>query len=120
MVKTLSRTTDRLLASPVDSFRPIDEKLWDANVAVVSRGRAAAVNVNLRDSKGHALGRTNVTGTLFCDDFYAAPDLVLTTDDGGNATFTFDQELATCTGRRWVHVTAGPEYPLVEKVAAVP
>ncbi len=123
IVRTFGRTTDRLLTKPVDDFKEIDAKLWNADVEVISRGASNAqviVDVTLTDSNGRILPQQNVTGTFFCDDFFASRDLVAPTDAQGKAVLTFQDELVNCKGRRWVHVTAGPEFPLVEKARAVP
>jgi hypothetical protein len=122
-VRTFGRTTDRLLASPLERFKGLDPKLCDASVEVISRGRKdtqALVKVTLNNGKGRLLPQTDVTGTFFCDDFFASREVIAKTDAQGVAMFAFKDELVKCNGRRWVHVTAGPEYPLVEKVAAVP
>jgi hypothetical protein len=122
-VTVFSRTTDKLLQHRVEDFKSIDFSLWTAHLEVTTQGGStpqAVVDVTLADSSGKTLPDTNVTGTFFCDDFFAAPDVVAKTDSDGKATFTFEKELANCAGRRWVHVTAGPDFPLVEKAIAVP
>jgi hypothetical protein len=122
-VSAFSRTADRLLKHDVGDFKAIDFSLWTAKLGVTTTKAPvpqAVVDVNLADSSGKILPNTQVKGTFFCDDFFAAPDVVSMTDAQGHATITFENELNSCSGRRWVHVTAGPDFPLVEKAIAVP
>jgi Iap family predicted aminopeptidase len=122
-VRSFDGAVDTMMKSALDAFKGRDATLWDADVEVISRGPddpQALVKVTLRDEAGKALAQTDVTGTLFCDDFFAAPDRVVKTDASGVAFFAFKQELVGCAGKRYVHVSAGRDYPLVEKVRAVP
>src|SRR5205085_1577983 len=58
--------------------------------------------------------------TLAVDDFTFAEQLDSTTDGDGKATFTFSAAaVAMGSGGRYVHVTAGPDYPLVEEIVQV-
>ena len=80
-VNAFSRTTDQFLSRPVQDYRFIDASLWTANVQVASASASqAVVNVGLAKADGTPLPNTTVRGTLFCDDFFAAPDVVLRTD----------------------------------------
>ena len=100
-----------------------DATLWGADVEVISRGPddpQALVKVALTDPGGKKLSQTDVTGTLFCDDFFAAPDIVVKTDAAGTAVLAFKDQLVGCRGKRYVHIAAGKDYPLVEKVRAIP
>jgi hypothetical protein len=122
-VRAFSRTTDQFLSRPVADYQALDSSLWTASLEVISRGpqdTQALVKVALGDAKQKPLPNTSVTGTFFCDDFFAAPDQHLTTDAQGTVMFAFKDELVNCHGRRWVHVTAGPDYPRVEKVVSIP
>jgi Iap family predicted aminopeptidase len=119
-VNAFSRTTDQFLSRPVQDYRFIDGSLWTATLAVFSATSSMAqVGVSLAKADGTPLPNTNVTGTLFCDDFFAAPDVVVRTDAQAHATFTWQRELQNCKGKRWVHITAGESYPLVEKVVSL-
>jgi hypothetical protein len=119
-VNAFSRTTDQFLSRPLQDYRFIDGSLWTANLQVVSSSASqAVVSVSLAKANGSPLPNTDVKGTFFCDDFFAAPDVTLRTDAQARATFTFQRDLQGCHGRRWVHITAGPQYPLVEKVVSL-
>ena len=123
VVTTFGRTTDRLLAKRPEEFKEIDPKLWIADVELVSTTPSSPqvnMNITLKNAKGERLPNQKVTGTFFCDDFFADPDVDATTDSGGRAVLTFQRDLSNCKGRHWIHVTAGPDYPLVEKALAVP
>ncbi|HLL23242.1 MAG TPA: hypothetical protein VK427_13990, partial [Kofleriaceae bacterium] len=61
------------------------------------------------------------TASVLYDDFLHAATLTTMTDANGTAHFEFPLEVTTRgSGQRFVHVTAGPEYPLVEKIVALP
>ena len=51
------------------------------------------------------------------DDFMADGAVEATTDASGHATVTLPPSAGA---NRFVHVTAGPTYPLVEKILALP
>lgn len=120
-VKSFDKAVQLFATSSPDAFQGRDPTLWGAEVTLpeVTRDHVSAA-VSLTDPRGRALPATDVTATFFCDDFFAAPDVVRRTDESGRVTFDFTDELRECPGRRFVHVVAGGEYPLVEKVIAVP
>jgi hypothetical protein len=111
-----------LLAEPRLAFTPEEPALWDADLAVSTAADGAILattRIFARDAqgvRGKPVSGTAATFTLFCDDFFAEPDASVTTDGSGRAAATF-QPPSTCSGNRFVHVSAGKTYPLVEKVA---
>jgi hypothetical protein len=122
-VRSFDRAVQLFLTSPVERFEGRDKSLWGADVTVIASGTGqdqALVEVRLTDASGDVLPDTDVTTTLFCDDFFAAPDVVAKTDAHGVATFGFVRQLVDCPGKRYVHVSAGPDHPRVEKVASLP
>ena len=122
-VREFSRATDQFLSHPPNEYAFVDGSLWQAQLGVTfgaPTGERAVVNAVLLKDSQHALPNTPVTGTLFCDDFFAQPVVHATTDARGQVSFTFDKALAGCKGRRWFHLTAGPQFPLVEKVTSIP
>ena len=122
-VRSFEGAVHHFLAAPLEKFKERDATLWGADVEVISRGPddpQALVKVALTDPGGKKLSQTDVTGTLFCDDFFAAPDIVVKTDAAGTAVLAFKDQLVGCRGKRYVHIAAGKDYPLVEKVRAIP
>lgn len=120
-----------LLAEPVPAFAPRDPAVWDADLAATptKAGYAAETRIFKRTdvgARGEPVANHPVTFTPFCDDFFAGAPITVTTDAEGRARATIgaaelaSPEAATCTGRRWLHVTAGEAFPLVEKVVALP
>ena len=122
-VRSFEGAVHHFLAAPIEKFKERDATLWGADVEVISRGPddpQALVKVALTDPGGKRLPQTDVTGTLFCDDFFAAPDIIVKTDAAGTAVLGFKDQLVGCRGKRYVHIAAGKDYPLVEKVRAIP
>src|SRR5262249_43599628 len=142
--KFLARAIDRfdgLLAGldgeAVSDYVGRDPNVWDADLST-STGSDGTITANAavygRDGGGtRAAGRSGKTATfaLFCDDFFAAADKAVVTDDGGQASVSWSpDEIAAiksggCTGRRWVHLTSGDptkdggRFLVLEKMRAV-
>jgi hypothetical protein len=104
-----------------------DSEIWQANVTLGARQESDPITVTavIQDSTGAPQTNVTATATLLYDDFFpAGSPMTATTDATGTATFTFSSTLATQgagqgTGTRWVHVTAGPTYPLCEQLVQV-
>jgi hypothetical protein len=56
---------------------------------------------------------------VLVDDFMPAGTATGMTDASGHVTFQVPMATAGA-GNRFLHVTAGPKYPLVEKIIALP
>ena len=113
---------DRLMALPLSSFSAPDPKLWRATLAVQPRQAAdpLVVGATLTDSTGAPQAGVTATANLFVDDFFDAGTQTATTDSAGRASFTFPASAAAMgSGNRFVHMTAGPMWPLVEAIAPV-
>jgi hypothetical protein len=117
-VQRFDKAVYDLSMTPPGGLAQRDPTLWAATVDVVSSD-AVRVSVALVDERGRSLPSTDVTLALFCDDFFARPDVVKQTDGSGSATFDLP-DLSDCPAKRYVHVSAGRDYPLVEKVRALP
>jgi hypothetical protein len=75
----------------------------------------------IHDGMGVMRGGVTATASVLYDDFMHAQTIEATTDAGGKARFEFPAAVATRgSGNRFVHITAGPMYPLVEKIVALP
>jgi aminopeptidase YwaD len=99
-----------------------DPKLWLASATVQPRnaGDPIAVDVTVTDALGTPQAMAPVGAALLYDDFFRATSLATTTDAGGKATFQFAADVAALgSGNRYLHITSGPKYPLVERVVAV-
>src|SRR5262249_43174406 len=113
---------DRLMSIDLHAFAAPDPKLWRAQVAVQPHAPAdpLVVAVTLTDATGAPQTNTAVQANLSVDAFFDAGPQPVTTDGAGHATFPFPAQAATQgSGNRFVHVTAGPMWPLVEAIAPV-
>jgi hypothetical protein len=95
-----------------------DPALWRAAATVAESGGRISVSVTVSDASGGPRAGAPVTAALLHDDFFPAGEDSGVTDGAGQVTL--DLPAAAGQPRRYVHVTAGPSYPLVETVVGVP
>jgi aminopeptidase YwaD len=104
---------------PADLDVP-DPQLWTAEVTT-TMGAMLTVDVVARDGMGATRSGAIVEVAAMYDDFMLAAETSGMTDGNGMVTLHLPASVATQgTGNRFVHVTAGPVYPLVEKIVALP
>jgi aminopeptidase YwaD len=115
------RAVDGLLAVGPTCCVEADIDLWKATATASTTGGSVFVTATLTDSAGVAQANTKVDATLLYDDFTLAASQSGTTDGKGTVIIPFPVD-ATPAGaqKRWVHVTAGIDFPLVEQVVSVP
>ena len=74
----------------------------------------------ITDATAHPQADARIEATLMVDDFFPSGAVVTRTDAAGHTQLTFPAAAAEQgSGRRFLHVTAGPRYPLVERVLAI-
>ncbi len=111
---------DLLLADATTGFAVVDTKLWRVTTTV-GTGDPLGVTVLVTDGTGAAMAGATVSGRLLVDDFTDAGSTMATTDATGHAQLTFGAGQAQAgSGSRFVHVTAGMDYPLCERITALP
>jgi hypothetical protein len=107
------RTLDALLAAEPRGARlpHHDLDLWHAQV---TRSGAAGelARILVRDAHGAPQPGIAVDTQVLVDDFFLVEEQRLVTDAAGVAHV----ELPSATGRAWLHVGAGPSYPLCEAI----
>ena len=113
----------RLLKDEPARFAGLDPQLWQAKLTAQPRaaGDPLLVDVTVADASGVAQANAPVDATLLVDDFFAAGQRHATSDAAGHVTFSFPADAATMgAGARFVHVSAGPTFPLVEQILPLP
>jgi hypothetical protein len=110
------RTLDALLASDPRGPRlpHHDLDLWRADVAL-SAHAGEPLRILVRDAHGVPQPGVAVETALLEGDFFLADEQRLVTDAAGEAFLL----LPSAEGRRWLHVGAGPSYPLCEAILPV-
>ncbi len=109
-----------MVVSPAD-LAVVDKELWTADVTTTAGGAAFTVDATVRDGQGVAAAGIVATAVVLHDDFSMSGRASATTDASGHAQFQFAPDVvAMGSGNRFLHVTAGPVYPLVEKILALP
>ncbi|MDB4953345.1 MAG: putative cell wall-binding domain [Myxococcales bacterium] len=97
-----------------------DPQLWTADVTT-SAGSMFAIDVMVRDGARVLAANAHVTAAVLFDDFSLAGRATGTTDANGHVQMQLAPSLITMgTGKRFLHVTAGPTYPLAETILVLP
>jgi Zn-dependent M28 family amino/carboxypeptidase len=97
-----------------------DVQLWTADVTTTA-GASFTVDVTVRDGMGALREGAIVVASAMHDDFTLTAEVGGTTDANGHVVLTLPATVATAgAGNRFVHVTAGPVYPLAEQIVALP
>jgi Zn-dependent M28 family amino/carboxypeptidase len=111
---------DRMMKGELADFAKVDDKVWTA-AAVTTPGDPVLVTLTVRDGSGVSQPNVPAHATLLVDDFFLAGQADGITDAEGVVQFAFPASVATMgKGNRFVHFGAGPKYPMVEKVLALP
>ncbi len=116
-VVAFDRALDQWMAVPAERFAVPDPALWRAEAQVSHHEGEVQVAVQLRDSAGQLQSHATVEAVLFEDDFFAIASARGLTDGDGGVTLRLPGGApATPDSRRFLHVSAGPRWPLVEMV----
>ena len=131
-VKDTPETVDLdLLATSIDGFdaavsnidqlsandlKVQDPTLWNEDVTLATSGIGATVLV--KDATGAPQAGITVNASYLVDDFTLAERATAVTDANGMATVMV-QSTDTSHPNNFLHVTAGPMYPLVEKILPI-
>ncbi len=126
-LELLARSTDQfddaisnLMKLATTDFDVPDPQVWTADVTTTP-GAMLGVDATFHDGNGTMRGGVTATASVLYDDFMYGTTIVTMTDDAGHAHFDIPGEVATRgSGNRFLHVTAGPMYPLVETIIALP
>jgi Zn-dependent M28 family amino/carboxypeptidase len=95
-----------------------DPALWTAQV---STSGSYSVEVTVRDGTGALRSGAIVEVTAMHDDFMLGAEIKGMTDASGHVVLQLPGSVLTDgAGKRFVHVTAGPVYPLAEQIIALP
>lgn len=109
-----------LMKLSVADFEVKDPQIWTADVTT-QIGSTLVVEAQIHDGMGVMRAGVAATASVLYDDFMHAQTIEAMTDGSGKARFEFPLSVTTRgSGNRFVHITAGPQYPLVEKIVALP
>ncbi len=107
-----------LMELPPEELEIHDPEVW---TAMITTSGSTMVQAKIAKGDGTPAANAAVTATITHDDFAPSAAMTATTDASGMATFAFPPGAATMgSGNRFLHVTSGPTYPLVEKIVALP
>lgn len=104
----------------LDKLRPEDLAMADPQLWIADVTGTDTLDVAVSDAAGTPQGSAIVRAAVLVDDFTMVARVTSTTDATGHAHITLPPgALAMGQGNRYLHVTAGPVYPLVEKIIAL-
>jgi hypothetical protein len=122
-VDEFDRAIDGLLAIGPTCCADVDPDLWKATVSAQPRtdGQPLVVEATVTDANGQAQASTNVDAILLYDDFFAAGSVKGTTDAAGHVLLSFPPaQVDMGKTKRFVHLTSGKDFPLVEAILSIP
>jgi hypothetical protein len=109
-----------MMKADAAAFAVPDPKLWTAELTV-GAGDPLTASVTVRDGDGALQTGAAVQAALLYDDFFLGATAAAVTDGAGRASLTLPAgATALGAGHRFLHVTAGVSYPLVERIVALP
>ena len=123
VVDAFDAAIETLCATEPVRFAEKDPKIWTAVATLAPRaaGAPAVVLATITNSDGVPQASAPIAADLLVDDFTFAARVTGTTDAQGRATLTLPgPATAMGAGARFIHVTSGPDYPLVEQIVPLP
>jgi hypothetical protein len=119
-VLAFDRALDSLLLETPERFGARDPALWSAEVSARPSADELVVEVEVRNAGGEPQRGAQVEAVLLYDHFFEAATRSVRSDGEGRARLVFSAaEWLERPAPRFVHVTAGVRYPLVETVVAL-
>jgi hypothetical protein len=123
VVAAFDGTVDVLGSLPADAIAQRDPALWNVDVTTTRAPGDAGdgdllVRLAVTDGGGTPRAHAQVRVDFLVDDFTLAAEVDAVTDAGGLATVRVTAA-SEGRGHRFLHVTAGERYPLVERIVAV-
>ncbi len=108
---------DHMFKMTTADYAVPDPELWTADVVTTLGANELDVIITVRDANGATRANAVVEAAAMYDDFMLTAEAKGTTDANGSVTLHLPLEAMTNgTGNRFLHVTGGPVYPLVEKI----
>ncbi len=112
---------DNIMANEPSDYEVADPQLWTASVTTQTTSDKLAVDALFLDGMGVPGAGARATATILYDDFLVGATVDAVADDNGRVTFELPAAaLSMGSGNRFLHVTAGPTYPLVENIQPLP
>jgi hypothetical protein len=97
-----------------------DTALWTADVSTMP-GASFTVDVTAHDGTGAPAANAIIVASAMHDDFMLTAEVKGMTDASGHVVLTLPPTAQSAgSGNRFIHVTAGPVYPLAEQIVALP
>jgi Zn-dependent M28 family amino/carboxypeptidase len=111
---------DYMMKDDPAAFAVIDDKIWTAELTVTP-GDPLTVEAVIKDGDGAIQANMPAHASLLVDDFFMSGEGDAVTDAAGRAQFQFPaSQTQMGSGNRFIHVTSGPTYPLVEEIVSIP
>ncbi len=116
-ITTLAAGIDTMSQSPPSAYNVRDDALYRLDVTRHQVAQGLDVDVSVTDSFGNAVPLVKVSVWLDVDDFTRVFRSTMRSDGAGRLTVQIPAtELSKGSGQRFIHVTAGMDYPLAETI----
>ena len=113
----MERPTAKVATADLDMK---DTQLWTTDVTTMP-GASFTVDITAHDGTGALAANAIVVASAMHDDFMLTAEVKGMTDANGHAVLTLPPTAQSAgNGNRFIHVTAGPVYPLAEQILALP
>ncbi len=124
VVQGFDRALDALIALEPRGARvpEHDLDLWQAQIDLLPRrvGERLRTRIVVKDAHGKPQAGVPVEAMLLHDDFFLADEHLDITGADGAIGIELDASAAAADGHTWLHVSAGPTYPMCEAIVNVP
>lgn len=121
-VDGFDQALDQLFLADPSRFADKDPVLWHATLVAATHttGQPLHVDVTVTNAAGAPVPNAAIEATMLHDDFFLSGEHTYTADAQGKIGIDLPaSEVDQGTNHRYLHVTAGQSYPLVEAVLSL-
>jgi|GEM_PF-2726382 len=122
LVVRLGRAAELLLDQPPERYAELDTSLWrmETRLAPMLDGEPPRLELQVTDVHGIPQANAHIVADAMYDDFYPSFSHELRTDEHGMAVLELHRAALTAgAGRRFLHLSAGRDFPLVESALSL-
>jgi len=112
---------DNIMTNEPEDYAVSDPQLWTASVETSTSAATMTIDATFVDGDGAPGAGAQASATILYDDFLLGAKVDAVADASGHAVFEVPASALTMgSGNRFLHVTGGPSYPLVEHIVPLP
>jgi hypothetical protein len=120
-LERLDQALQHLLECDDAQLAPRDPEVWTLSIELTPSADGLAARLCARDGRGQACAGARLEVSICVDDFTRVFRARIAADADGRALALLPRRaLQSGRGSRWLHATAGREYPLCEEILPLP